>query len=167
MAGDLDMSGRMRAARPAFVIVVSDDADAVGHKAFDKIFVKYSWSHKVLAYGVLAFLAHQNIFLVKIKYEGLEEVDANILEYSIPSKYFDVVDKYTTTLSKHALSNIFGATGGDGVGTEGWCHIMAACLRPSIASAQLAVARCAYASARSALGRWGMFANHGNGKEKW
>ncbi|KAJ7876336.1 hypothetical protein B0H14DRAFT_2568286 [Mycena olivaceomarginata] len=43
---------------------------------------------------------------------------------------------------------------------------MAACLRPSIASAQLAVARCAYASARSALGRWGMFANHGNGKEK-
>jgi hypothetical protein len=30
--------------------------------------------------GFLAFLARQNIFLVKIKYEGLEEVDANISE---------------------------------------------------------------------------------------
>ncbi|KAJ7853190.1 hypothetical protein B0H14DRAFT_2580577 [Mycena olivaceomarginata] len=40
--------------------------------------------------GFLAFLARQNIFLVKIKYEGLEEVDANLSEYSIASKYFDV-----------------------------------------------------------------------------
>jgi hypothetical protein len=40
--------------------------------------------------GFLAFLARQNIFLVKIKYEGLEEVDANISESLIASKYFDM-----------------------------------------------------------------------------
>jgi hypothetical protein len=34
------------------------------------------------------FLARQNIFLVKIKYEGPEEVDANISESLIASKYF-------------------------------------------------------------------------------
>jgi hypothetical protein len=40
--------------------------------------------------GILAFLACQNIPLVKIKYEGLEEVDSNISESLIASKYFDV-----------------------------------------------------------------------------
>jgi hypothetical protein len=32
----------------------------------------------------------------------------------IEQKYSLTLDKYTTALSKHALSNIFGATGGEG-----------------------------------------------------
>jgi hypothetical protein len=51
--------------------------------------------------GFLEFLARQNIFLVKIKYEGPEEVDATISESLIASKYFDVA----STASKQEITD--------------------------------------------------------------